>query len=390
MITSKLVKQSALKLWPKYLSSLVTEEQLFPLYIPFKAFSFKEGYLQVREMTRELLSKSKNEIGKGYFVELQETKSREFGTQTLPSRVCFETESDYLSFTDHIQDALSFKQMVALIKEKGDPFLKLLPLLSSKPILFLDYAEKWELLLDVAKWFFENKFSGLYIREIPLAIPTKFIESNTSVLMRMLEAILPEDHFNLKETQFEKRVGLRFDESIFRVRCKSPLLGGEWPCDALDDFAVPASRFFLFRNVKKIFIVENKMNFLTFPLIENSAVIWGSGFLCSSLPKGRGIEERELYYWGDLDAQGFQILSALRSLFPKVKSFLMDLATYEKYEHYSGTGVATNVRELSELTAEEHAVFDMLRNKNLRLEQERIPLSEVEQFLMNIICYENR
>ena len=79
-----------------------------------------------------------------------------------------------------------------------------------------------------------------------------------------------------------------------------------------------------------------------------------------------------IFYWGDLDAQGFQILSNLRALFPHVTSLMMDQETFAAFAAFSVPGTPTPVRQLPYLTEAERTLFLHLAEKNLRLEQERI------------------
>jgi hypothetical protein len=79
-----------------------------------------------------------------------------------------------------------------------------------------------------------------------------------------------------------------------------------------------------------------------------------------------------MFYWGDFDAQGFQILSEIRTHFPNIKSFLMDRETFDKF--YEGDmGKETNVEKELCLTPEENKMFQYLKINNLRLEQEKVP-----------------
>ncbi|MGG6549172.1 UNVERIFIED_CONTAM: DUF2220 domain-containing protein, partial [Prevotella sp. 15_C9] len=39
------------------------------------------------------------------------------------------------------------------------------------------------------------------------------------------------------------------------------------------------------------------------------------------------------YYWGDLDAQGLQILNQFRSYYPSGIALMMDWATFHIYRH---------------------------------------------------------
>lgn len=92
-----------------------------------------------------------------------------------------------------------------------------------------------------------------------------------------------------------------------------------------------------------------------------------------------------LFYWGDIDAAGFEILDGFRAAGLAVTSVLMDLPTYEQYEQF-GTStdargnplVATPRRPLEHLTDDEQQLYGCLTDpawtRYRRVEQERIPL----------------
>ena len=82
-------------------------------------------------------------------------------------------------------------------------------------------------------------------------------------------------------------------------------------------------------------------------------------------------------YWGDLDTEGFEILSSLRAVFPHVRSFLMDLDTLGRWRHLAVAGTGESQTFRRHLTEVEQRAFLCCRDENLRLEQERIPQDEV-------------
>jgi hypothetical protein len=115
---------------------------------------------------------------------------------------------------------------------------------------------------------------------------------------------------------------------------------------------------------------------LTFPVKRNSIVIWGHGFGVDIMKNVDWLKTKKIYYWGDLDTQGFQILSEFRFHFKQVQSFLMDRYTFDKY--YEGDkGTVTNVEKELCLTAEEKDMFEYLKANNLRLEQEKVPFDYI-------------
>jgi hypothetical protein len=123
---------------------------------------------------------------------------------------------------------------------------------------------------------------------------------------------------------------------------------------------------------QRCIITENKMTFLTLPALPHTFAILGGGFKVSGLAALAWLVTCSIIYWGDLDAQGFQILSQLRAIFPHVVSLMMDETTFSTFSTFAVEGTPSPVRQLPNLTAEEQALFLRLVRDNIRLEQERI------------------
>jgi len=119
-------------------------------------------------------------------------------------------------------------------------------------------------------------------------------------------------------------------------------------------------------------ITENKMTFLTLPVLPDTFALHGGGFKVSGLAAIPWLRECPIIYWGDLDAQGFQILSQLRAIFPHVVSLMMNEATLQTFSCFCVAGTPCSVRQLPYLDPEEHTLFLYLAEGNIRLEQERI------------------
>ena len=84
------------------------------------------------------------------------------------------------------------------------------------------------------------------------------------------------------------------------------------------------------------------------------------------------LKEANIFYWGDLDAHGFQILSEFRTNYKHVRSFLMDRKTFDTF--FEGDiGGKTNVEKDLCLTPLENEMYQYLKTNNFQLEQEKIP-----------------
>ena len=122
---------------------------------------------------------------------------------------------------------------------------------------------------------------------------------------------------------------------------------------------------------KNIFIVENKATVLSFPMMKESIVIFGSGYKVGILKDTKWLKNKEIYYWGDIDIDGFAILSQIRGYFPQIKSIFMDKKTFDKFKDFIVQYKQLNSKELKNLTYSEQNLYNMIENK--RLEQEKIP-----------------
>lgn len=79
--------------------------------------------------------------------------------------------------------------------------------------------------------------------------------------------------------------------------------------------------------IEKIFITENKVNFLAFPKMNNSLIIFGKGYGFKDWKNWQSLNKLPLYYWGDIDADGFKILNQFKKQFPQTNAILMDQKT---------------------------------------------------------------
>ena len=150
----------------------------------------------------------------------------------------------------------------------------------------------------------------------------------------------------------------------------------------LDDIAIPINQFeTLNLPIKKVLIVENKTTLyttLTLPKMDKTIAIFGSGYSVHNLKNVRWFGNLELLYWGDIDVQGFEILSQFKGYFPQTKSVLMDKQTFDSF--FEGDkGTATNISAKLNLTDEEQQLYETLKTNNWRLEQEKIPIEYVNE-----------
>jgi hypothetical protein len=241
----------------------------------------------------------------------------------------------------------------------------------------LQLASEVEGLVEVAGVLKKHPRPDCFVRELPLSVDTKFIEGHKSVLRQWLDVLLPAHTIRADEDHFERRFGLRYAEPQLLVRFLDPVLQAElgFPCDVL---SLPLQTLSdLPVREAKIIIVENKVNLLTLPQLPRHIGLGGLGRAISLLRYAQFMARTPVTYWGDLDVEGFEILSSLRSFCPHAKSLWMD---HSAIDHWRDLRVAGSGREPAipaHLTDAERAAFDVCDRENLRIEQERLPQAEV-------------
>ncbi len=387
MISPAEIKSKALNYWrnQRALKAHLTGEPFFPLVIPFRSPSSKqllEQFSEIRAQLQTLRQHSKAERGYGYSIEFKQISHRHLGDQLIPQRISFDSPEDFYRFIGKQRDFERFKTLVNDVT-KSQPALH--AWIEKFPLRVLEYAVVWPQLLTIIAFFKTHPQPQRYIRELDLqGVDGKFIEQHKNILRDVLDCVLPPGAFNadvsgLTRHGFERRYGLKYDQPLIRFRLLDHGLRSAW---SISDMAMPLDEFQALNiPCQRVFITENKINGLSFPDVTNSIVIFGLGYGISSLKNIPWLQNKEMYYWGDIDSHGFAILSQLRGYYPQVKSFLMDQETLTAFEPLWGEEAKEKrfVGTLKNLTTSEQDLYALLLKNtlkpHLRLEQERISFS---------------
>lgn len=380
MIQPEDIKKKSLRLYLDILSSSVQGKPAFPRDIPFgkiKSNETLENFSKIKNEISNLKKESKEQKGYGYCIEFTLRKDRRVGEQHFPTRIYFDNLNDYLRFIHKEKEYRSFVLTTQTIVAEIPPMQSWI---ESNPGKVIENLGKWDDLIKVCKYFIECPKPNLYIRELPLDISTKFIEENKTLVRNLLD-ILMEEHLNKDETDFEKRFNLKYKEPLIRLKILDSEIS-QTLFYGVNDLSIPQSQFNTL-NVpcKRIIILENKtnysniFNFLTLPSLKDSISIFGQGFGINLLKNAEWLSNKQIIYWGDIDAHGFQILSQIRGYFPQTQSCMMDIETFTEFKDLAVTGTDTKLTTLKHLNLEEHKMFEHLINlkENNRLEQEKIP-----------------
>ncbi len=367
MITPDAIRQKVARQYLACLRAWQRGEPYAPLSFP--AGPASTDFALLRREVQLLQSEEKNASRPGYRIEYQVQRTRALHTQTLPTRVWLDTLEDLLCVLQKEQEFAFFQQDITLLREQVP---QLIAWSERFPAKVLEWHSCWPELLAVCCYFLAYPRPGLYIRELPINVHTKFIEQHQGILRELLDELLPPETVNATASTFQQRYGLREEAALIHVRFLAEQLQERYAFP-VNELALPAAQLAQldFRSQTCI-ITENKQTFLALPHFEHTLAILGGGFKVGSLAALPWLQESPIVYWGDLDAQGFQILAQLRSIFPHVVSVMMDLATWNAFHEFSVPGTPCRVRQLPGLTAEEHALFVTLAESDQRLEQEHI------------------
>ncbi|MCA9013224.1 MAG: hypothetical protein KDB01_25915 [Planctomycetaceae bacterium] len=368
------IKHKALRQYPKLLQTWLAGEEIIPLYI--RGIGVPDDSLSVaQQQVQALKSGSKECVGFGYTIEWQERNSRRHGRNQFPDRVVFETREDFLRFIGHQREFAEYTAAVESIRHR---LPQLESWLQSNRAALIANLNAIDGLIDVVEYLKLYPQPGLFAREIPLSVDTKFIEQNAGILEQWLNIVLPPETIRADERHFERRFGLRYAEPLVLLRFLDPLLqrtfGSPWRECSVPLHSLAVSPI----DAASVIIIENKVNLLTFPPRLEAIAVGGLGNGIVDLTYVPWLADRALWYWGDLDVEGFEILSRLRIRFPQARSILMDVSTLHAWkDRLAVPGSQRQPAVPPLLTEAETQAFNLCAAGNLRIEQERIPQAAV-------------
>lgn len=369
------------------LASLADNVDLFPLQLTLKRPTSKElseRFSEVQSWISELSKSAKN-----YRIEFRHVNHRILGPNEVPAEIYVDRLSDALVILGKQKQARAYTQLLEQTRQE-------VPILSQwlikKPLRALEVADVWTEILAIVQWGVHHPRPAVYLRQVDIpGVHSKMVESYRGLLSELLDIALPSDWIDFNATGnngFCRRYGFLEKPNRIRFRILDSnirLISAEGD----QDITITAASFAkLVLPITKVFITENEVNFLAFPPLPDSMVLFGSGYGFDYLADALWLKQKKVYYWGDLDTHGFAILSQLRRVLPNVISLLMDEQTLKLHKVLWGTEDKPEKRNLTQLSEEESQLYDDLRwnrlGDNVRLEQERIGYQYVLDVLVNL------
>lgn len=236
--------------------------------------------------------------------------------------------------------------------------------------------QDFRVLVEASRWFAAHPSSGYTVRQVPIpGMHTKWLARHRRFVMASLN--LPgandTDSDDLSQSELDP-LGLRALPQTVALILADP--SDQHQYGGLRHLQAPvaeAARLNL--QPAHVLIVENKESAMIVPDTPGLVVIHSLGNNLEPLVALPWLEDAECWYWGDLDRAGMTLLSRARAKIPKVKSLLMDSATFDAHEWLAVRDEEKADRPGENLDEQEQAISTRLWNgsgTHIRLEQERV------------------
>jgi hypothetical protein len=375
------VREAARKKLAAWLSGLAAGEAFVPCCFGIKGPSVSElgaRFDEVRTWAGEWQRAERGPLR----VEYQKVGGRSFGVNEVPRKAWIDGYKQAWTLLGVAPDAA---RLVGLADRTKATSPSLVPWLARRPLQALELASDWDRLLATVAWIDSHDVSGVYLRQVDVpGVDTKFIGRHRGVLSELLDLQLGSSRIDGAADGFEGRYGFQRKPGYVRFRCDACACSAGFTelTVRVDEFTAPPP------GTARVYIVENEITYLAFPLPAGAIVVLGGGYAVGLLESLGWLAGLEVFYWGDIDTHGLAILDRLRRYFPHAQSMLMDRATLLAHRSQWVTEAVPAVAILDRLTAAEQELYRSLVDGDygaaVRLEQERVGFGAIRQALVGV------
>jgi hypothetical protein len=382
MITSPELKAKAASRYESTLKKVLLGEGPFPIRIPYKRPRNSGDPADIIRLKEMLRSQSKEKVGFGPTIMFDETSTRRFGSGAIPGAITFESLEDLTHYIGKTSEAERILEHASIVTE-AFPSTRAWTATRLR-LLSENDATTWRGIVKVVAFFIQNPKPWVYPRELPLGLHTKFLEQNFKPVTEILAQVAPAA-INETYSNWQDRLGLRSSSELIEGRFLDQMLAPHLPQHML----APVKEWnrCAFTAPNWVLITENRTNLLTLPSLPGCLALLGKGYAVTRLAQIEKLRATGIYYWGDIDQHGFEILASIRSHLPDTLSCLMNEDTLARCsDQVTIEGVDPTLSAdfvTAHLTSEELALWRKCADGHLRLEQERIP-SEVVIPALNV------
>ncbi|WP_231610232.1 Wadjet anti-phage system protein JetD domain-containing protein, partial [Rhodococcus sp. CX] len=287
---------------------------------------------------------------------------RDFGTQQVPVRLVLSSASEIAAAASRTSEwTLLGTRQRRLVTGLGPGTPTLAAAVASTHTRWMELEEHdFATLVAVVQWLADHPASGMFIRQLPVpGVDTKWVSRHRGLVETLLDGV-----------RGDRDLGVRSLPRMCEVAvCDRSLLPA-----APRIFATPLAELAALPLHPAITLVlENKEGLHALPDLASTVALHGAGYSVHELADVPWLAASDVVYWGDLDTHGFAILDRFRRYLPNVRSLLMDPATVENWRHLGVPEPTPSSYAPEHLTESERTAFELVRDENLRIEQERLP-----------------
>ncbi|MDO4433214.1 MAG: DUF3322 domain-containing protein [Alysiella sp.] len=295
-----------------------------------------------------------------------EHKLAYFGEQDLPSELCFQNIHDLLKFIGEEKTWSRWQNRLADWQTHFPPHAHTALIFKIEELDALP-EKTLSMLIKVVLQLRAGMGRGGYLRALPLVgAHSKFIEQHFALIEYLMAAIHGETVCEQGLLAWLNCATSPKDWLLVHPLCAKtqaalanlPLL--RLNSHTLQHTPLPAQR---------ILIVENEQAALSLPNLPDTIAIAGGGRNTAWF-SAKWLLEKQVAYWGDLDAHGLTILSEARVHLPQLPSLMMNKQVLDLFADFMTDDVAHHLPEPPNLHEAEREAWQCLQSQHGRLEQE--------------------
>lgn len=332
------------------------------------------------EQVKLFQANEKKGNNKGWIVKWEAWVSKKFGKQQWPSTICVNTEEDFLFLIKKEKEAVAFKEQLHQLLQWNE---LICTWLANRPAIVLELNKSWAGICAVVDYLLQHDVRHHFLRSLPVPVHTKFIEQHKRVIHAILH-YLNRSKFPALDVDLEEALLLTRKPFLFTLRWLDESLSTRYSA-GMNLFAVPVEYLQQQQwDIERVILVENATNLYMFPAIKGALVICSYGKALHLLKEIPFFHRSRLFYWGDMDEKGFEMLNDIRSYYLHTKSLFMDEATLVHHQADLGiNSIAYQNKVFPLLLPYERKAYEMLLPNNQWLEQERLHQLYVQGILIN-------
>jgi hypothetical protein len=355
-----------LKKYPDFLRRIITRESFET--IALRGLKRPEKTESLWSLIAIFQKYEKSADRAGWTIAWESWKSRKLSQQRWPSSITITTEEDFISLIGKTKETAEFRSQVKQLIAWNN---RIVDWLQNHVSAVLKYKSVWKDVCAVMDFFLLEDATPYYIRNIPIPVHTKFIDQHSSLILAILKSLDPE-RFPPDVNDLEKAAGLRKKPHLYSMRWLDLSLAEKYTA-GLDVLGLPFTRL---QNVNwkvpEVWLVENETNLYLLPERKNALALFAKGYALHNLKAIPFFKEAHIFYWGDLDEDGYLMLEQFRYFYPHTISVLMDESTVLFHiEQIKIISYRYNRPQLN-LRPAELAGYLFLLEKHGRIEQEKL------------------